>query len=98
MVFTVFASWMSPVLPIAPILSIFAPAGSPKKSRWKDGQTRDVQADMMRLTLEIVARTLFAAEIGSDSAGASAAMETLMHTSMKRMGRLIPVPAWSPLH
>ena len=63
---------------------------------WKDGQTRDVQADMMRLTLEIVARTLFAAEIGSDTAGASAAMETLMHTSMKRMGRLIPVPAWLP--
>ena len=63
---------------------------------WKDGQTRDVQADMMRLTLEIVARTLFAAEIGSDSAGASAAMETLMHTWMKRMGRLIPVPAWVP--
>jgi hypothetical protein len=30
MVFTIFASWMSPVLPIAPILSIFAPAGSPK--------------------------------------------------------------------
>jgi hypothetical protein len=30
MVFTIFASWMSPVLPIAPILSIFAPAGSPQ--------------------------------------------------------------------
>jgi hypothetical protein len=30
MVFEIFASWMSPVLPIAPILSIFAPAGSPK--------------------------------------------------------------------
>ena len=30
MVFTIFASWMSPVLPIAPILSIFAPAGTPK--------------------------------------------------------------------
>ncbi len=30
MVFAVFASWMSPVLPMAPILSIFAPAGSPK--------------------------------------------------------------------
>ena len=30
MVFTIFASWVSPVLPIAPILSIFAPAGSPK--------------------------------------------------------------------
>src|SRR5579862_3050312 len=32
MVFAVFASWMSPLLPMAPILSIFAPAGSPKDS------------------------------------------------------------------
>jgi hypothetical protein len=30
MVFAIFASWISPVLPMAPILSIFAPAGSPK--------------------------------------------------------------------
>jgi hypothetical protein len=30
MVFTIFASWMSPVLPIAPILLIVAPPGSPK--------------------------------------------------------------------
>jgi hypothetical protein len=30
MVFTIFASWMSPILPIAPILLIFAPGGSPK--------------------------------------------------------------------
>ena len=36
---------------------------------WADGQVRDVQADMMRLTLEIVSKTLFDAEIGSDSAG-----------------------------
>jgi hypothetical protein len=30
LVFGVFASWLSPVLPIAPIVSIFAPPGSPK--------------------------------------------------------------------
>lgn len=30
MVFTIFASWMSPLLPITPLLLIFAPAGSPK--------------------------------------------------------------------
>jgi hypothetical protein len=30
LIFAVFASWLSPVLPIAPILSIFAPSGSPK--------------------------------------------------------------------
>ena len=45
---------------------------------WADGQVRDVQDDMMRLTLEIVAKTLFDAEIGGDSADVSAAMETLM--------------------
>ena len=30
LVFAIFASWLSPVLPTAPVLSIFAPAGSPK--------------------------------------------------------------------
>jgi cytochrome P450 len=65
-------------------------------SSWNDGQTRDVQADMMRLTLEIVSKTLFDAEIGSDSVDASAAMETLLNISMKRMGRLIPIPGWVP--
>jgi hypothetical protein len=30
MVFAIFASWLSPVLQMAPILSIFAPTGSPK--------------------------------------------------------------------
>ena len=35
---------------------------------WADGQVRDAQDDMMRLTLEIVAKTLFDAEIGGDSA------------------------------
>jgi hypothetical protein len=30
-VFAIFASWFSPVLPMSPILSIFAPTGTPKK-------------------------------------------------------------------
>ena len=51
---------------------------------WADGQVRDVQADMMRLTLEIVAKTLFDAEIGGDSADVSAAMETLMQRFVAR--------------
>ena len=59
---------------------------------WADGQVRDVQADMMRLTLEIVAKTLFDAEVGGESAEASAAMETLMHSFTARTGSLITVP------
>ena len=41
----------------------------------------------MRLTLEIVAKTLFDAEIGGDSADVSAAMETLMHAFIARTGQ-----------
>lgn len=63
---------------------------------WEDGQVRDVQDDMMRLTLEIVAKTLFDAKIGSDSAEASAAMETLMKCFIARTGSLIRVPDWIP--
>jgi cytochrome P450 len=63
---------------------------------WSEGQPRDVQEDMMRLTLEIVAKTLFDAEIGGDSVQASAAMETLMSSFMARTAKLIPVPHWIP--
>ena len=63
---------------------------------WGEGQTRDVQRDMMRLTLEIVAKTLFDADLATDSAEASAAMETLMNSFIERTGKLIPVPDWIP--
>jgi cytochrome P450 len=63
---------------------------------WQDGQVRDVQADMMTLTLEIVARTLFDAEIGSDSVEAGAAMEVLMNSFISRTARLVPMPHWVP--
>ncbi|HEV3310538.1 MAG TPA: cytochrome P450 [Chloroflexota bacterium] len=63
---------------------------------WADGQVRDAQDDMMRLTLEIVAKTLFDAEVGGDSADVSAAMETLMRAFVVRTARLISPPHWIP--
>jgi cytochrome P450 len=63
---------------------------------WADGQVRDVQDDMMRLTLEIVSKTLFDAEISGDSADASVAMETLMRSFIARTGSLITPPHWVP--
>jgi cytochrome P450 len=63
---------------------------------WADGQVRDVQADMMRLTLEIVAKALFDAEIGGQSAEVSAAMETLMHCFVKSTSSPVIVPNWLP--
>jgi cytochrome P450 len=63
---------------------------------WADAQVRDVQEDMMRLTLEIVAKTLFDAEIGRDSGQVSAAMETLMQAFVVRTASLISPPHWLP--
>lgn len=36
-------------------------------STWKEGEVRDIHRDMMRLTLEIVVRTLFNADVSQDS-------------------------------
>jgi cytochrome P450 len=63
---------------------------------WRDGQVRDAQADMMSLTLEIVAKTLFDAEIGSDSVEAGAAMEVLMNGFISRTAQLVSMPHWVP--
>ena len=63
---------------------------------WADGQVRDVQADMMKLTLEIVAKTLFDAEMGGETAEVSAAMETLMHCFVASTASPIIIPRWIP--
>ncbi len=63
---------------------------------WSDGQARDVHDDMMRVTLEIVARTLFDADVSGDSADAAAAMETLVHSFTARVGKVLPLPVWVP--
>lgn len=65
---------------------------------WKDGEERDVHSDMMQLTLEIVAKTLFGAEISGDAGGIGLALGTFVHEFV-RMANLsfllpeqIPVP------
>jgi cytochrome P450 len=63
---------------------------------WEDGQVRDAQEDMMRLTLEIVAKTLFDADITCDAADASAAMETLLRCFTARVNHMIRLPEHWP--
>jgi cytochrome P450 len=63
---------------------------------WADGQRRDIQADMMRLTLEIVARCLFGADVSSESAAAGEAMEALMQDFTGRVMKLVRLPESFP--
>jgi cytochrome P450 len=45
---------------------------------WRPGQTRDVHADMMRLTMEIVAQALFSAEVSGEAGRVARALEEIM--------------------
>lgn len=47
-------------------------------SSWSDGETRDIHQDMMRLTLEIVVRTLFNADVSGDAAKVERALSEIV--------------------
>ncbi len=53
-------------------------AASRLAASWRDGETRDVHKDMMRLTLEIVADTLFGAQVGEHAEDVGEALESVL--------------------
>ena len=64
---------------------------------WRDGQTIDVHAEMMRLTLEIVAKCLFGADVGAEAKDVGRAMKLALEdfSSQRRLIRIpksIPTP------
>lgn len=72
--------------------------------RWRDGETRDVHEEMTRLTLDVVARTLFASEVGAEATEIGAAlgdaMESLQRFMLPFYGALehLPLPTVRRLH
>ncbi|MEO7717229.1 MAG: cytochrome P450 [Capsulimonas sp.] len=61
---------------------------------WRDGQSRDVQSDMSRLTLEIVAQTMLGRDIADRAGQIGEAMDTVMvcFAAKHRLFGLIPFP------
>jgi cytochrome P450 len=62
---------------------------------WKDGETRDIHAEMMRLTLEIVAKTLFNADVDDEARQVGRALEAIMELNSD-FRKLILTPSWLP--
>ncbi len=62
---------------------------------WRDGETRDIHAEMMRLTLQIVAKTLFDAEVDGDAQQVGHALKAIMEFNSD-FRRLILTPSWLP--
>jgi cytochrome P450 len=66
------------------------------QARWKDGEQIDVAAAMMRMTLEIVGKTLFDAEVGGEAAEINHALEEAMAFVMTAITSLVPIPPVAP--
>jgi cytochrome P450 len=64
--------------------------------QWKDGETRDVHADMMAITQAIVAKTLFDADVSDAAWDVGQALHVLMEDFSRRRTRLLELPAWVP--
>jgi cytochrome P450 len=66
------------------------------RAHWRHGETRDLHVDMMRLTLEIAAKTLFDADVARDAAEVGAAFEVVQTIFSRRFQSLLPLPLWIP--
>lgn len=62
---------------------------------WSDGESRNVHEEMMRLTLAIVAKTLFDADVAREAEEIGKALEVVMQVNTDPR-RLLFVPAWLP--
>jgi cytochrome P450 len=62
---------------------------------WQDGEERDLHKEMMRLTLQIVGKTLFDADVERDAQDVGKSLELLLHLGAN-FRRTIFVPQWLP--
>ena len=65
-------------------------------AEWRDGETRELSAEMTRLTLEIAARALFGAEAGTDAREVGEAMAVAHASFENRIAGIYPLPRWLP--
>jgi cytochrome P450 len=63
---------------------------------WRDGEVRNVHEDMMRVTMEIVSKTLFDADVGSDVDQLGHQFEVVLREIAQRFRRPFKIPDWIP--
>jgi cytochrome P450 len=63
---------------------------------WQPGEKRDIMVEMMRLTLQIAAKTLFDAEVGAEAQDIVQALQVLQDNFLVRFNSTLPPPLWLP--
>lgn len=64
--------------------------------RWRPGETVDLSADMMRLTLRIVGETLLSTDVTTEADRVGAALHVTLGHANEALGRILPRPLWWP--
>ncbi len=62
---------------------------------WQDGEERDIHKEMMRLTLQIVGKTLFDADVERDAQEVGKSLELLLELGAN-FRRTVMIPQWLP--
>lgn len=81
---------------IAAYADTFAERAARYAESLADGARIDASEDMMRLTLEIVGKTLFDAEVRESASEVGDALTTAMETAMAQLQSLVPLPPYIP--
>jgi cytochrome P450 len=63
---------------------------------WHDGEKLDVDRQMAHLTMEIISKTLFDADVKDDVSQVGPAMESVFLITNDRLNDLFPLPYWVP--
>lgn len=65
-------------------------------ARWQDGQTYDIDQEMTRLTMGIVSKTLFDADVSDEANEISEMVTIALHSVNLRLNRVFGIPDWLP--
>lgn len=65
-------------------------------SRWTDGQQLDVEAEMAEITMHIISKAGFDADVDGSEAELRDAVTRVLHAIDRQFDRLIPLPYWLP--
>src|SRR5262249_56317721 len=63
---------------------------------WRDGEVRDLLEDMTQLTLEIIAKTLFGADVSGQAREIGDALNVAMSNFHQRFFRILRIPESIP--
>src|SRR5262249_5495397 len=65
-------------------------------AEWRDGETRDAREEMAKLTLEIVAKTLFDADVRERTREVGGALDAVLDSFERKLATSINIPDWVP--